>query len=373
MSGDGRAEETMTGDDLGGDPPKERPVEGLSAEERAAGELAVVEEVPAEDSQKHEVDKASVYWNRQHFAADYLRGEWSHHPAAQARLNRVLGGLSREEWFWRRVLNGRSGLRALGVGVGRAATELRLLSTGTIAQYDLYDPASVALEAGAEVAAAMGLSDKANFICGDIRTATLEPESYDLVTFVASLHHFPDLDRVLEICKRALKPGGIVWTLEYVGPDYFDYPPEHARLAHDLWHGLDPALTKSWVPQLTLPSVAEVIAADPTESPASSQIIETMRRVLPATQVIPTYGSFAFIIFWGLNHDVIYDTEAGNRLAEAIMAIDTALIDSGALPHYFAYTISQKPGPGVAPMPPVPTAETIRGHLFVETRERPRR
>ena len=314
----------------------------------------------------------STYWNRQHFAADYLRGEWSHHPAARKRLHRFLGGESREEWFWRHVLNGRSNLKALGIGVGRAETELRLLSTGTIDRYDLYDVAEVALEAGAEIAAGMGLREKAHFIAADVRTVTLEPASYDLITFVASLHHFADLDAILEQCRAALKPGGVMWTLEYVGPDYFDYPPEHKRLAETLWHGLDPALTKSWVPQLTFPTVAEVIAADPSESPASSQIVPTITRLFPHTQVIPTYGSFAFLLFWGLNHDAIYDLEPGRKLVEAVIELDTALIDSGALPHYFAYTISRQPDLDGTVRPPTPTAKQIGGELFHETRSRPR-
>ncbi|SDJ55500.1 Methyltransferase domain-containing protein [Aliiruegeria lutimaris] len=171
----------------------------------------------------------------------------------------------------------------------------------------------------------------------------LPDASYDVITFIASLHHFDDLDGILKRCERALAPGGVLWATEYIGPDYFDYPEEHRDLARRLWRTLGPEVKKTWIPELQFPTVEQVIEADPTESIHSSEIPRAMKEAFEDVEIIPTYGTFAFILFWGLNHDALYETDIGREFAATVMDLDTALIDSGALPHYFAYLIGRKP------------------------------
>ena len=128
-----------------------------------------------------------------------------------------------------------------------------------------------------------------------------------------------------------------------VGPDYFQYPPEHADIARRLYRMMHPDLRRTGEPELKFPSQEDVIANDPTESPQSSQIEEVFRRVWPDAEVIGTYGSLAFMVMWTLDHDALYDSAAGREAFRTLLDLDTALIDAGALPHYFAYLIGRKP------------------------------
>jgi SAM-dependent methyltransferase len=294
---------------------------------------------------EHNIDLSVTanHWDKQHFANEFLRGEWSFHPQAKARLHRLLGAPSREDWFCDRYLKGRKNLRALGIGVGTCTTELNILTKSNIVQYDLYDLSPVALDAGRKMAAELGVSDRARFFCEDIHKVDLAVRRYDVITFVASLHHIADLDGILKRCERALAPGGVLWAAEYIGPDYFDYPEEHRDLARRLWRALGPEVKKTWIRELQFPTVEEVKAADPTESAHSSQIPRAMQDAFAQVEIIPTYGTFAFILFWGLNPDALYETEIGREFVRTVMDLDTALIDSGALPHYFAYLIARKP------------------------------
>lgn len=292
-----------------------------------------------------DVTRTAEHWDKQHFEASFLRGEWSFHPAAKARLHdRILGGVSaREEWFWKRYLAGRSGLKALGIGVGRCESELRLLTTGTICHYDLFDLSTVALDYGRRDAERHGVEQLASFHAKDVRPVDLPDNYYDVITFIASLHHIVDLEGMLKKCERALAPGGVIWAAEYIGPDYFDYPRDHTELARRFYRIIDPDLKKAWEPELRFPTVQEVIDVDPTESVHSSKIPIIMKSIFPDLDVIPTYGTFAFILFWCLNHDALYDTDKGRQFARTVMHLDTALLDSGRLPHYFAYLIARKP------------------------------
>lgn len=294
-------------------------------------------------------DRAAEYWNQRHFDPAFLRGEWSFHPYAKQRLHGLLGQVaSREEWFHNRFIRGRTGLRALGIGVGRAASELALLAMGGIERYELFDVSPVALADGQREAERLGVADRAVFRNLDITGTALPDGAYDVITFIASLHHMVELEAVLRKCERALAPGGVLWAAEYIGPDHFQYPPEHTDLARRLFRMLHPEVRRAGEPELKFPSREEVIANDPTESPHSSQIVETMRGIWPDAEVIGTYGTLAFIIMWTLDHDALYDTESGREAFRTLLDIDTAMIDAGLLPHYFAYLIARKPQRGGA-------------------------
>jgi len=290
-----------------------------------------------------DIQRTADHWNKQHFSTAFLRAEWSYHPLALARLHRMLGYDSREEWFVKTHLPHGPVQRGVGIGVGTATSELRLLASGAVEQFDLYEISPVALESVREEARRLGVEDRARFLCEDINHVALPTETYDLVTFIASLHHMEQLEHVLQSCYASLAPGGVMWAAEYVGPDRFNFPDADTAFAKRLYRALDPDVKKTWEPELRFPSPADVIAVDPTESVHSSDIIKTARWIFPQLDVIPTYGTLAFIISWCLNHDALYDTEEGREAFQAILDIDTAMLDAGQLPHYFAYLIGVKP------------------------------
>lgn len=293
-------------------------------------------------SQSESLSRTAEFWDREHFSPEMQRAEWQNHPLAHERMMRLLGGRLRERWFVETYLPVGGVNRGLGIGVGTGATEMEILGSGAVRHYDLWDVSTAGLAAAREHAARYGMADRITTNVGDIQAADLGDERYDLITFIASLHHMADLDGVLAKCHRALKLGGVLWAAEYIGPDRFDYPNEHTRLARDMFHGIDSALKKSWEPALRFPTPDEVIAADPTESVHSSEIPAAIARHFEQIETTPTYGSFAFIMFWGLNHDAIYERPEGEALVRAILAIDEALIDSGRLPHYFAHIVARK-------------------------------
>lgn len=289
-----------------------------------------------------DLSTASRYWDDRHFDPGYMREEWSFHPVAKARLHKLLGYSSREEWFWARYLNGRTELRGIGIGVGLGQTELRLLSTGVFAHYDLYDVSPAALEHAKREAETIGLANKISCFCQDIDSLKLGVGRYDLVTFIASLHHMNDLDALLRKCKTALKLGGRLWAVEYIGPDRFHFPDEDTAFAKRFYRSVHPGLKKLWTPELQFPSIDEVISADPTEAIHSSKIPEAIYAAFESVETIYTYGTFAFILFWGLLHDALYESPIGHEFVKTILDIDTLLIDNRQLPHYFAYFVATK-------------------------------
>jgi SAM-dependent methyltransferase len=288
-------------------------------------------------------NQTAVYWGENYFSQTFNRQEWQAHPLTIERQYRIQNLQMREVWFANNYLKNGPAKRAIGIGVGRAETEIELLANGAVEHYDLFDVSPVGLEYAKSCAEKRGFGRKVTCHCMPISEAKLPPDTYDLATFVASLHHMQPLEGTLRIVNQALKQEGMIWCAnEYIGPDRFNYPDTHANIARSFFRQLPASLRNRWHDELPLPTPEEVAAADPTEAPCSSQIEPLMRRMFPRFELTPLYGAFAFISFWGLNHDALYETPEGGELVRFILAMDQALTESGILPTYFAHIVAKK-------------------------------
>lgn len=295
--------------------------------------------------------RTSDYWDSRVAQSYGDRAEWLAHPFTRTRLAQLRDGRSLEEWVIARYLKGSRVSRAIGIGCGVASFELGLLSLGAVEHFDLYDVSQGALDAALTMAQSLGVADRVRVFRQDINQVALPPNTYDLVTFISSLHHVAELQGVLHKVNETLTPGGLVFASEYVGPDRFAYPEEDAAYAKQLYRILDPTLRSPW-PELPQPNPDDVAAADPTESIHSSEIIETVRHVFERVEVTPFGHALAFIIWWGLNHDALYETEQGRDLVAFILDFDNMLVESGRLSSYFSYLVAYKRLEGTTPPPP---------------------
>ena len=289
-----------------------------------------------------DLSQAAAYWDD--MTAQYIkdgvstrREEWQVHPATIARRRRLLGGRTSVEWLTAR-LPGRID-RALGAGCGIAEFELALLASGAVEHFDLCDVSSTSLESATARAEQLGVADRITVRCGDLLAT--DRGDYGLVTFVSSLHHAVDVPATVHFAHDILRPGGVLYGDEYLGPRRFGYLPEHADLAKILYRSLAPELRSPW-PELPQPDPVEVAAADPTEAVQSDLIEGALRTEFAEVELAPIYGALAFTLWWGLDHDALWDTPAGLEFTEVLLALDTALGASGALPCYFSLIVARR-------------------------------
>jgi len=265
------------------------------------------------------------------------REEWQTHPATIAQRRRLLGDRGTAEWLVER-LPGRVD-RALGAGCGTAKFEIDLLESGVVQHFDLFDVSSTSLALATARAEKLGVADRITVHCGDLLAAPAS--DYGLVTFVNSLHHALDVATTVGFAHELLRPEGVLFADEYIGPRRFGYPPEHANLVKALYRALAPELRCQW-PELPQPDPIDVAAADPTEAVQSDLIVDAVRARFDDMELAPIYGALPFILWWGLDHDALWDTQPGRDFAEFVLTLDTLMGESGALPPYFSLILARR-------------------------------
>ena len=62
------------------------------------------------------------------------------------------------------------------------------------------------------------MSNRIEYRCADAWKELEAARDLDAIFFHASLHHFDRLDEMARLLRRALRPGGLLYLDEYVGP-----------------------------------------------------------------------------------------------------------------------------------------------------------
>ena len=138
---------------------------------------------------------------------------------------------------------------------------------------------------------------------------------------------------------RVLRPTGLLFAIEYVGPNRFAFPPAETLLARRIYRTVHPLLRQPW-PELPLPDPAAVAAVDPTEAVHSEEIIPSLKRMFEHVEVTPMGGPVIYPIWGGLHHDRLFETEPGMDLVASLLEIDAAMVGSGKLAPYFALIVA---------------------------------
>jgi ubiquinone/menaquinone biosynthesis C-methylase UbiE len=290
---------------------------------------------------KEELDRTAKYWDEHFVTININRADWLSHPLVQNQFNLIREGLSIEEWLVTRYLSKIKVHRAVGFGVGAAGFELTLVQANIVQEYHLYDVSEKALELAQESAARLGIENRVHFYCQDLNELDFPENYYDLVSFISSLHHVTQLEAVLEKLYKAIVPGGLLFANEYIGPNRFAAPENHLQYARRFFRILDKSFKKDF-PELPLPTVEEVILADPTEAVHSEEIVANLQKFFDKVEITPLNGSICFNLWWGLNHDALFESRAGFDLVQTVLDLEAYLIKQGRLPTYFAHLVAFK-------------------------------
>lgn len=184
---------------------------------------------------------------------------------------------------------------ALGCGLGDGLVDF--VRRGIVGKIHGIDIAEEAIEHGRRYAQAQGFGSSVSFSVGDFNAVELEPDAYDCIIMVMSLHHSLDVKGTVERVRRALRPGGFFVANEYIGPNRWQYTNAQLAIIKVLLTLLPKDLRKKPSGELKgrlgRPTIEWMLRTDPSEAAYSEEIAAEIQRQLSMVRRVDYGGAIA--------------------------------------------------------------------------------
>lgn len=212
--------------------------------------------------------RSTSFWDRTTHQNPY-HANWMADPRVRDYINSAFGHLWPFDWF-QQAFPGRRFPRALSIGCGTGALERDLVRRGLSDRVDALDGSIASLAIATAEAKAEKMDRQIRYMAADFNEPALPASTYDAIFFHQSLHHVAKLEKLLRATARALKPGGMLYLDEYIGPSRDEWNDGMMQDVRAFHASLDPALrVREEVP---LPIQED----DPSEAIRSGEIMQQL-------------------------------------------------------------------------------------------------
>ena len=268
---------------------------------------------------------------------------WGSHPLVRARINQRISGDPHTwttTWLSGR-LEGMPRLReAVSIGCGMGHFERDLVRLDLVDRITGIEISPVCVAEAQAAAQEAGMQERITYRCADAWEELARLRDLDAILFHASLHHFDRLEEMALLLRRALKPQGLLYLDEYVGPSRDEW-----RLVDELrwnWHYYQLPKSVRRVGRIRPPINFE----DPTEAVASSQILPALAREFEILEQRDYGGNLLSVIYANLyrptSHPPSPPADFDAAIARLLDAED-ALLAAGQLSFHSVVLARPKP------------------------------
>jgi SAM-dependent methyltransferase len=259
------------------------------------------------------------------------------HPVVRHYINRSIGGQEGAwplDWFQQRY-PGQTFAKVLSIGCGSGALERDLVRRGIAASVEAFDASPASIDLARKLAAGEGFSSAIHYSIADFNRVALDRSKFDLVCFHQSLHHVEALEHLLVQVRRALKPGGMLYLDEFVGPSRTYWNEYTVRWYRALYQTFPRSVRH--FDQFALPIQKE----DPSEAIRSSEILSRLVIGFTLEEFRGFGGNILAVFFPNCVVEQLTDDQV-----RSMIAAEEALIHAGA-PHFHAVIVA-RPKQGAA-------------------------
>jgi len=261
---------------------------------------------------------------------------WGAQPLVRRAINRrVTGDPNRwpMEWFVATFAE-KPFARGLSVGCGSGLLERDVLAKGICEEVEGIDFSEESIGEARFAAEEAHLSDRLTYRVEDVNALRLPHARYDIVFFHGSLHHVRQIERILTEVRQALKPGGLVYLDEYMGPSRSEWTDDDWGFARSAFDALPDELKNR--PRLAIPLPLD----DPSESIRSSAIRPAAARFFETVEERPYGGNILWFVFPCLDMERLRGDSTG--ALSRLIALEDHLLERGWVESYFRVIVARK-------------------------------
>jgi SAM-dependent methyltransferase len=207
------------------------------------------------------------------------------------------------DWFqaW---LGRRHFARALSIGCGTGALERDLVRRNLCDRVDAFDGSLASLAIAREESRRAAMDRRIGYFASDFNRPALPRRQYDMVLVHQAMHHVAKLEKLMRAILLVLKPEGLLYLDEYIGPSRHEWTEERYAAQRTFFATIP--RESVYVTSLPYP----IVPQDPSEAFRSSEIV-------PQLQI-----GFDVVAFRGYG---------GNLLAPIVPAVDWNLAPKNLL------------------------------------------
>ncbi len=270
---------------------------------------------------------------------------WAEHPQTERHINNLVSGDPRTgyvNWALSTFFDNPPPL-GLSVGSGSGYLERLIIDDGLALAMEGVDISSDAVDVAAEARGSRPITYRVL----DLNREALEPGRYDFAVSAAALHHVTNLEHCLAEIFSSLKEGGLLLIYEYVGPDRFQWSDARMDLVNGVYSLLPPGyhfnhLTGRTHSVIERKPLAHMIEADPSEAVRSEELLGIMDSYFETVATRPLGAGLLHPLLEGLIGNFDENDEADAAFLGLIIALDSGLTASGALPADFVVLVARK-------------------------------
>lgn len=301
----------------------------------------------SEESSREE--KVGRFWSAD--AARRARGgaepliDWTQSPTVGRIINRRVSGSEDVDWIgWIRLTHLRDAAgTGLSIGCGIGLLERDIIARGMCERIFACDIAEGALETARREAAGMPIT----YSLLDLETDDLPGGPYDVAFAAATLHHINHLGLVAEKLHSKLKPGGLLFVVEFVGPSRFQWESRQLALVTDIYSFLPWRYRMHWqsagtVPYPLRPEVCAMVKADPSEAVRASEIEAALEPYFETVESRPAGGALLNPLLSGIVENFDEDRRLDKAFIEQAGRLEDALMAGGSIRSDFKMLVCRR-------------------------------
>ena len=267
------------------------------------------------------------------------------------------------EFFARSHLRERPA-RVLAIGSGMAFIEEHLLAHDLVGHITAYEMSPTACKAATARVADKPYADRLVMKSADVLHEDLATGAFDMVFVQAAIHHFFEIEEMFKLFHRVLRPDGLLWYDEYVGPDHHMYD----RHVMDLMNGINDCLAPRYrrdvvanegrvrdsVPE---PSLEFMMQHDPSEGVHASRILPLTYQYFDVLQRQDYGGAVMRPFFTGILPNFDWNDDADQTIARLVIEFEQVLTRQGIIPSYHTMVLARRLE---VPAPPLTAEQASR-------------
>lgn len=236
-------------------------------------------------------------------------------PAVRKRWNEKCTGdpdVEYEDYVVKKLFSKAENLRMLSVGCGTGSRERKFGKYENFSLIEGIDLASSKIEEARKYAIKSNLNNIRYYV-GDFRSFEFDPNSYDLILFNSSLHHFDRIDHLMRSkVLPLLKNEGYLVIFEYVGPKRLQWTKRQLDFANRLLKEM-PDKYKTRFNSATIkkriyrPGLLRMYLVDPSEAVESQEILPVIHKYFKPLEERKVGWDILHLLLKDISHNFLSD------------------------------------------------------------------